>query len=218
MVQVQSQLVNCSYIHSCVYIEFEVQQTGVYLSSCDSPSSMYVSGTDSSGTGNFDNPCTAFNARISLVWCWAKLDHKHCILWGIPARESEQKIAWWTDTHLVARSASHHYPQHTLWQVCWTGCLVNMGKALYHHTLSFWSVISGYLFPIRNLIAGITQVQFQKNRKIAEEILKFWIPTFLLTNPSFMVAPLRGTRWTAEIGWRFCSSQVVPPRGKVMPY
>lgn len=100
------------------------------------------------------------------------------ILWGIPAGESEQKIAWWADTHLVARSASHHYPQHTLWQVCWTGCLVNMGKALYHHTLSFWSVISGYLFPIRNFIAIITQVKFQKNQKIAEEILKFWIPSF----------------------------------------
>lgn len=52
------------------------------------------------------------------------------ILWGIPAGESEQKIAWCADTHLVARSASHHYPQHALWQVCWTGCLVNMGKAL----------------------------------------------------------------------------------------
>lgn len=178
MVQVQSQLVSCSYIHSCVYIEFEVQQTGVYLSSCDSPSSMYVSGTDSSGTGNFDNPCTAFNARISLVWCWAKLDHKHCN----PMRDSSRRER---AKDCMVRRHSSRGPErisslsaaHTLASLL--NCLFSQhGQSIAPPHLEL--LICDFRVPVPDpqFDSRYHTSPVSEESKIAEEILKFWIPGF----------------------------------------
>ena len=195
MVQVQSQLVSCSYIHSCVYIEFEVQQTGVCLSSCDSPSSMYVSGTDSSGTGNFDNPCTAFNARISLVWCWAKLDHKHCN----PMRDSSRRER--AKDCMVSRHSSRGPERMSSLSAARTlASLLNWlfrqhGPSIVPPHLEL--LICDFRVPApdpqfhsRYHTSQVSEES--KNRGRNPEILDPEFP--LLTNPSFMVAPLRGTR------------------------